>query len=141
MTQDEARARNVEYLMLNAEQSLESAKAEAAASRHRFAMNRVYYACFYAASAVLVSRGLHFVKHAGLRAAVHRDLVKTGAVSPEMGAFFDEVFQDRQDADYGAFVEFDPAVVRAGIGQAAVFVADMKRLLGERSRNPPVPPR
>lgn len=86
MTQDEARARNVEYLMLNAEQSLESAKAEAAAGRYRFAMNRVYYACFYAASAVLVNRGCHFVKHAGLRAAVHRDLVKTGDVSPEMGA-------------------------------------------------------
>jgi uncharacterized protein (UPF0332 family) len=82
MTADEARAQNVEYLLQSAGEALESARAEHAAGRDRFAMNRAYYACFYAASAVLLNEGRHFVKHAGVRAqppGKHRpDIGRTG---------------------------------------------------------------
>jgi predicted nucleotidyltransferase len=58
-----------------ADEALASARAEVDAQRWRSAINRAYYAAFYAASAVLLSRGRHFVKHAGLQTALHRDLV------------------------------------------------------------------
>jgi uncharacterized protein (UPF0332 family) len=130
MTRDEARERNVEYLVQNAEESLQSAEAELAASRRRFAMNRVYYACFYAASAVLVAEGRQFVKHAGVRAAVHQYLVKPGRVSIDLGRFYDEMFEDRQEADYGAFVEFDQPTVAECIAKGRAFVQSMKDILG-----------
>jgi uncharacterized protein (UPF0332 family) len=77
MTQDEARDQVVEYWMRKAGDALESARSEARSTRMEFAVNRAYYACFYAASAVLLRLGKKFVKHTGLRAAVHQDLVKT----------------------------------------------------------------
>jgi hypothetical protein len=93
-------------------------------------MNRVYYACFYAVSAVLLAEDRHFVKHAGVRSALHQYLVKPGRLSSDMGNFYDDVFRARLKGDYGQFVEFDPDLVRARLATAEQFVAEMKRLLG-----------
>jgi hypothetical protein len=38
-------------------------------------INRLYYACFYAVSALLVTRGISTNKHAHLRSLLHRDFV------------------------------------------------------------------
>jgi uncharacterized protein (UPF0332 family) len=129
MTPGEARERAVQYLMQSAEESLASARSELAAGRARFAMNRAYYACFYAASGVLLAEGRHFVKHAGLRSAVHKHLVKPGKLSADMGKLYDELFADRHEADYGTFVEFDGATVQDRIDAAERFVEAMKGLL------------
>jgi uncharacterized protein len=132
VTGDEARRRIVAHLVSTAEEALESARSEAAAARHRFAMNRVYYACFYAASALFLAEGRQFVKHAGLRAAVHEDLVKPGLLSTDLGKFFDKAFTARQSADYGDFVNFDAETVRSNIRMAERFVLEMKRLLSSK---------
>jgi uncharacterized protein (UPF0332 family) len=60
------------YWFQKAHESLESARSEYASGRLSFAVNRIYYACFYALSALL--------RHKGLRSALHRDLVKAGIV-------------------------------------------------------------
>jgi len=130
MTQDEARDQNIEYLIKSAEEALASAEAELIAQRRRFAMNRLYYACFYAVSAVLLRDGRHFVKHAGVRVALHHHLVSTGAIPAALGEFYDELFRDRQAGDYSFFVEFDPAIVRQRLALARQFVDHMKRLVG-----------
>jgi len=131
MTPLEARDRNVEYLIRSAAESLESAKDERTAGRYRFAMNRVYYACFYAASAVLLSEGRHFVKHAGVRSAMHKDLVNPGRLEPAWGDFYDEMFRARQSADYGLFVDFDELAVAESIRRGELFVAELRRMLGK----------
>ncbi|MBN2562960.1 MAG: HEPN domain-containing protein [Phycisphaerae bacterium] len=85
MTEEEARRDVVRYWLGQARDALASAHSEAAAARLNFAVNRAYYACFYAASAVLLSEGRKFVKHSGVRAALHRHLVKTGRIEPDLG--------------------------------------------------------
>lgn len=132
MTGDRARRENVLLLLSTADEALESARSESAAGRHRFAMNRVYYACFYAASAMFLAEARHFVKHAGVRAAVHQDLVKPGRLTAEMGKFYDEAFTARQAADYGQFATFDEGIVRSSIERAQRFVLEMKRLLASK---------
>ncbi len=131
MTRDEALRRNIDYLLASADESLDSAEIELAGDHRRFAMNRLYYACFYAASAALLERGHHFVKHAGVRAASHRYLVNTGAISAAMGKFYDSLFRDRQAGDYEYFVDFDPALVRERLDLARQFVGEIRQLLGE----------
>jgi uncharacterized protein (UPF0332 family) len=81
MTAEEARRQNVAYLLDSATEALESARSEHAAGRDRFAINRAYYACFYAASAALLNEGRHFVKHVGVRACAQR-LLEYGTYSP-----------------------------------------------------------
>ncbi len=70
----------VQYWWEKARESLESARSEYANGRLSFAVNRVYYACYYALSAVFRDRGKTFKKHKGLRSAIHRDLVKNGII-------------------------------------------------------------
>ncbi len=72
----------IEQLLHKATQALDSAQSEFQADRLDFAVNRAYYACFYAASAVMLQQGKQFVKHAGLRSAIHRDLSKLDSWLP-----------------------------------------------------------
>jgi hypothetical protein len=117
------------YWLEKSRRALEAAERERAAADLPLAVNRVYYACFYALSAVLTADGMAYGKHSAVRSALHQRLVKAGRVTPEWGAFYDRAFDDRQEADYEAVAEFDDATVRERIGKAAAFVAEMKRLL------------
>ena len=53
------------YRMTRAEEALEDPRILARAERWNACVNRLYYACFYAVSALLVMDGLSFSKHAG----------------------------------------------------------------------------
>ena len=64
--------------------------------------SRAYYAAFYAASAVFAKQGRTFSRHSAIRAAVHRDLVKPGQWSPELGEAYSFLFELRFIADYGS---------------------------------------
>ncbi len=129
MTKDEARAKVVEHWMSKADEALASAKSELAAGRHHFAANRTYYACFYSASAALLLAGRKFVKHSGVRAAVHRDLVNAGRVDAKWGKAYDRMFTVRQAADYLELAEVERAQVEELLELARGFVTEMKRLL------------
>jgi uncharacterized protein (UPF0332 family) len=129
MTKDEARRSVVGYWMRKAEAALASARSELAASRYDFAVNRAYYACFYAASAYLLQLGKKFVKHSGVRGAVHQDLVKPGRLSSTWGKAYDQVFESRQSGDYLELFEFDRGQVSELIRLAEGFVEEMHRLI------------
>lgn len=126
---DEVVATVIRYWMDKARESLDSARAELDAGRHAFAVNRAYYAAFYAASAVLLARGERFVKHSGVRGAVHRHLVKPGLLGRELGLAYDRLFQDRQEADYVELSEFSEQEVREAIGQAVALVRRCDEIL------------
>jgi len=53
VTEKEKKAEIVRYWWDRAQESLEAAQRELAADSYNFAMNRVYYALFYAVSALL----------------------------------------------------------------------------------------
>ena len=63
--------------------------------------SRAYYAAFHAVTALFALRGQSFTRHAALRAVVHKDLVKTGEWSVELGKDYDGLVSLRQAGDYG----------------------------------------
>jgi uncharacterized protein (UPF0332 family) len=74
--------------------------------------------------------GRSFTRHAGLRAAVHRDLVKSGLIPAESGRAFDRLFESRQRADYLAFGRFEVSEAEKLITDAEAFVSAMHTLIG-----------
>lgn len=128
MSEAEARAMAVAQWMSRADRALAAADRELEAGDCELATNRIYYACFYAASALLLSQGLTFTKHAGVRAAVHQQLVRSGRLSVELGEFYDRAFDDRNEADYQLGEASDPADVRGQLALARQFVGEIKRL-------------
>lgn len=136
MKKAEAQQAVIKYWMEKTDEALRSARAEQHAGRLVFAINRAYYACFYAASAVLLREGEKFSKHTGVRAAVHRSLVKTGKIDTSLGRFYDLVFQSRQRGDYQELVEFSSEEAEELISQAEGFVEKMRGLLKSIQHKP-----
>lgn len=72
------------------------------------AMNRMYYACFYAVSALLLQSGIDGVKtHEGARQKFGQHFVLTGKFAKEWGRFYSVLFNNRSAADYEDFKIFD----------------------------------
>lgn len=77
------------------------------------AMNRMYYACFYAVSALLLHVGVDGVKsHEGVRQMFGKHFILTGVLPKEWGRFYTVVFNNRSAADYEDFKTYDLAAVR-----------------------------
>ena len=119
----------VSYWMEKANDSLNAAQDDLKAGRFSFSVNRIYYACFYAVSAVLLQKGLKFKKHSGVRAAFHKHIVKSGLISREHGQFYDEIFEARQRGDYIELVRFKKEVVQEWLKQASEFVKAVNSLI------------
>ena len=65
------------------------------------AASRAYYAVFHGVSAAFALRDQTFRRHGAVRAAVHREWVKTGIWSVDLGADFDTIWALRDLGDYG----------------------------------------
>ena len=70
------------------------------------AINRLYYACYYAVTALLVNNDIKAQTHAGVRQMFGLHFVKSGIVDIELGKFFSELFDMRQAGDYEDYIEF-----------------------------------
>lgn len=90
----------------------------------------MYYACFYAATALLLSRGLTATKHTGVRAVPHQYFVRSGDVPRDLARTYDTLFDNRLEGDYEALTTFAPEDVSAWLEKAVRFVAQAEQLLG-----------
>ena len=112
----------VNYRLQRAYEALEDARILAGASRWNICVNRLYYACFYAVSALLVQHGLSSSKHTGIRSLFNRHYVKTGKVAKEMAQIYNDLFERRQESDYLDFIRFKESQVSPWISKAEAFV-------------------
>jgi len=129
MITEEQRTEMVRYWWLKARDSLSSARREFEAGSYSFAMNRLYYAAFYGVCAVLIERQQSFRKHSGVRAAFHRQFIKTGLLDIKWGRLYDQLFEDRQEGDYVVFVSFEPEYVQFQLTQCSGLLDELGSLL------------
>lgn len=93
------------------------------------AASRAYYAAFHGVTAVLAGRGMDFTKHTAVRAALHRDLIQSGALSADRGRDYDFLLDLRETADYGGVAEASLASARKAIEKATTILAVLEPLL------------
>lgn len=129
MTEKDAMAEVVRYWWEKAQESLKAARRDHSAGAYAFAINRAYYALFYAVSGLLLEEGLRFSKHVGVRAAFNRHLIKTGRLSRELGDLYNQLFDDRQEGDYVEFTTFDASYVQEKLDACGEFLSDLRPLL------------
>jgi uncharacterized protein (UPF0332 family) len=126
----------VRYWWDKAQESLRAARRELTADAYTFAINRAYYALFYAVSALLLEEGRRFSKHSGVRAVFNRDLVKPGRLSRKHGELYHQLFRDRQEGDYIEFTAFDAPYVQEKIVACEEFLAALRPLLPSLPHEP-----
>ena len=64
-------------------------------------MNRLYYACFHAAQAVLYAKGFDPTSHRGVSTLFGKEIVLGGDAPRDDGRFLSELWDYREQADYG----------------------------------------
>jgi uncharacterized protein (UPF0332 family) len=125
---DDALAKARERMRL-AVSVLADAKLLLDAGSARSSVNRAYYAVFYAARALLLTRGLEARKHAGVRSFLDREFVKTGELDRSMSETYHDLFNWRTDADYRDFVEVPMDTAQDLIARAREFVETVQQSL------------
>ncbi len=121
----------IKYRMQRAYNAIEEAKTMLDSGHVNAYVNRLYYACFYAVSALLLTKDVSTSKHGYLRSLMHRDFVKTGLISSEMGAHFDMLFNNRQKGDYADFIVFKAEQVAPWLAPTQEFVSAIESLISK----------
>ena len=118
------------YRLNRSDESLEEALILLKRDHVNTFVNRLYYACFYAVTALLLSKGLSSSKHSGVRALFHQNFVKNELITREMGKFYDKLFDTRQKGDYADLVYFDKKEVGSWFDEAKIFISSIKNIIG-----------
>ena len=93
------------------------------------AANRLYYACYYAVSALLIQHGVEAQTHRGVINQMGLNFVKTGFLSTEQGRFYQRLFELRQTGDYSDWVTIEEADVKPYIEKAEHFIKTIEQLI------------
>ncbi len=117
------------YRLNRADESLDEALILLERDHINTFVNRLYYACFYTVTALLLSKGLSSSKHSGVRALFHQNIVKNGLINREMGKFYDKLFDTRQKGDYADLVYFDKKEVSSWFDEAKIFISSVKNII------------
>jgi uncharacterized protein (UPF0332 family) len=107
-------------------------EADLLASAHRWngALNRLYYAAFYAARASLALKRLDSSRHSGVITLFQEHFVKAGAISSAVARALPQAFSKRQRSDYGDFADSDAAEVQALRDHVERFIRACEEVVG-----------
>jgi len=119
----------VQYRLDRADETLEEAHLLARKYHRNAAVNRLYYACFYAVLALLAKNGLSSSKHSGIRALFNVHFVKTGKLPKELARTYNDLFERRQEGDYDDYVVFNADDVHTWLEAAESFIKVIKGLI------------
>ena len=95
------------------------------------AINRMYYACFYAVGALLIKHGIETGSHAGTRQIFGQMFVKTGKVDKLLAKHYTDLFEKRHKGDYNDFFDYDEETVLRLFPLSKKFVEKINELLNE----------
>ena len=92
MTGKESNNDAIQYRMDRAFETLKDVDLLASEERWHACVNRLYYACLYAVSALLLKNGLSSSKHTGVRGLFNRHFVKPGIISRDLARHLQRPF-------------------------------------------------
>jgi hypothetical protein len=70
-----------------------------------------------------------FKKHSGVRAAFHREFIRSGRLDVGWGKFYDQLFEDRQEGDYVALIAFDRKYIESQLTLCTHFLDELRPLI------------
>jgi uncharacterized protein len=112
MTANE-RSEYAKHRVKSAYKTIEAAKLLAEHQHWNSAMNRLYYAAFYAVNALLIANNFQTKSHSGAKTMFSQHFVKSGKFDKKYGRLLSELFDNRQKGDYENIVDFEEDYVES----------------------------
>lgn len=94
--------------------------------------NRMYYALYYAASALLISDVHQVNTHKGVISLLNQYYVRTGKLAKEDGNLFGSVFAFRQGSDYDDFIDASEEDIKRYLPQVEQLVEKIISLINNK---------
>ncbi|MBR4644313.1 MAG: HEPN domain-containing protein [Bacteroidaceae bacterium] len=128
---NQSRKSLIEYRINRANETVKEAELLAKEGYYNAAANRLYYACFYSAQALLVANNLTTATHAGVKTMLGLHFVSKGMLEKEHGKTFSRLFEIRHSGDYDDFVYCDKEMIDEYTPKTISFINKITELLKE----------
>jgi uncharacterized protein (UPF0332 family) len=119
----------VKYRITRAKETIEEVRTHIENGFWNTAISRMYYACFYAVSALLARDRIDVSSHAGVRQKFGEHFVKTGKIDRNLAKHFTELSEKRHKGDYNDFYDYDEETVLRLYPVSQRFIDEIEVLL------------
>lgn len=126
---DEERKAIVVYRLEKADDALVEARDCASLGHWNLAANRLYYAAYYASSALLISSGHTAKTHEGTIGMIGQHYVRSGILAGEDGALLARLQNMRHTGDYDDFLDWTQEDVEPYTSKAEAYIEKIKSLI------------
>ena len=126
---DEEKRAVVAYRLDKANKTLDDAKKVIELELWATAANRLYYAAYYAVSALLLVNGLNAKTHDGIIRLFNMHYIKTEKIDMELGRQYNRLFTMRITGDYGDCFDLQEADVKPLLEPAKQLVTKITSLV------------
>jgi len=126
---DEDRKAVVQFRMEKAEKTFSELTLLTTNALWHTAANRLYYACYYAVTALLIQNDIDAKTHNGVINQFGLHFVKTNIFSKQEGGLFQDIFELRQEGDYTDWVIVTEEDILPLIEPAKGFIEKIEQLI------------
>jgi uncharacterized protein (UPF0332 family) len=124
--------KEIKSLIERAKKYIKSAEILLREGDYESSVSRTYYAMFYGAQAVLLTKNMSFSSHNGVISAFGEHFVKTNIFPKEMGRELNRAFEKRQLGDYEYTFVISEAEAKELLDSGKNFIEKIIQYLRER---------
>lgn len=128
---DKAKSDYIQYRILRAKQTLHDAEILALNKSWSSAINRLYYACFYAVHALLFKHNINAKTHSGAKIKFFQEFIRTGKIDKEFSKLYSDLMDWRYEGDYADFIEFEEDIIISSIEKVKQFISSIEEAIAE----------
>ena len=119
----------IRYRLEKAQETYQAALVLYDASQWNSVINRLYYAFFYSATALLLYKKLHAKSHSGVISQFSESIVRTGLVSKEDFRVYAKLLSWRSKGDYSDLFDFTQEDVDSMMQPTKRFIDNVASLV------------
>jgi uncharacterized protein (UPF0332 family) len=128
---DDERDAIVSFRLQKGMETLEEAKGIATLGYWNAVANRLYYACYYFTSALLIKNKYAAQTHRGIIHLLGMHFLKEGILSKDSGKFYSKLFELRQTGDYDDLFNLSESDVKPMISAAEKYIDELINLINK----------
>lgn len=128
---EEERQKVVLYNLQCVDDTLKEADVLAQNELWRGCANRLYYAAFYAVTALLVKHNHYSKTHAGVKNLFNQHFIKTNILTSKESYLYSQLFDKRQGGDYSTLQDWTKDDILPMVQPTKEFVETLKKLIEE----------
>ncbi len=119
----------INYRIQKAEETFGAAKQLISNGFWNSSINRLYYACFYAVTALLIKDNISAKSHNGVKTQFFQNYIKNKKIDIKYGQLYSDLFDWRQKGDYNDFFDMSEKEVTPLINPVEEFIDTVVSLI------------